>query len=91
MERRARTGHHFGFRKLAEDGPLSIAEECRGLARVSLSQASVKGDDQGSLRLEKKRHGRSRDDVAVAGTLAAGAMLRMMSRPRRPMRSMIVA
>ena len=80
------------FRKIAEDGPLSIAEECRGLARVSLSQASVKGDDQGSLRLEKKRHGRSRDDVAVCATLAAGALVREMSRPaRRPMRSMIVA
>lgn len=80
-----------GFRKLCEDGPLSIAEECRGLARVSLSQASVKGDDQGSLRLEKKRHGRSRDDVAVCATLAAGALVREMSRPaRRPMRSVIV-
>ena len=72
------------FRKLAEDGPLAIAPESRALARVSLSQASVKGDDQGSLRLEKKRHGRSRDDVAVAGTLAAGALVRMMSRPARP-------
>ena len=80
------------FRKIAEDGPLSIAEECRGLARVSISQASVKGDDGGSLRLEKKRHGRSRDDVAVCATLAAGALVREMSRPaRRPMRSMIVA
>ena len=80
------------FRKIAEDGPLSMTEECRGLARVSLSQASVKGDDQGSLRLEKKRHGRSRDDVAVCATLAAGALVREMSRPaRRPMRSMIVA
>ena len=73
-----------GFRKLCEDGPLSIAPECRALARVSFSQASVKGDDQGSLRLEKKRHGRSRDDVAVAGTLAAGALVREMNRPKKP-------
>ena len=73
-----------GFRKLCEDGPLSIAQECRGLARVSFSQASVKGDDQGSLRLEKKRHGRSRDDVAVCATLAAGALVRELSRPSKP-------
>ena len=72
------------FRKLCEDGPLAIAPECRALARVSLSQASVKGDDQGSLRLEKKRHGRSRDDVAVAGTLAAGSLVRQLARPSRP-------
>lgn len=72
------------FRKLAEDGPLAIAPECRALARVSLSQASVKADDQGSLRLEKKRHGRSRDDVAVASTLAAGSLVREMSRPKKP-------
>lgn len=72
------------FRKLAEDGPLSIAPECRALARVSLSQASVKADDQGSLRLEKKRHGRSRDDVSVAATLAAGSLVREMNRPSAP-------
>ena len=72
------------FRKLAEDGPLSIVPECRALARMSLSQASVKGDDQGSLRLEKKRHGRSRDDVAVCATLAAGALVRELSRPSKP-------
>ena len=72
------------FRKLAEDGPLSIAPECRALARVSLSQASVKSDDGGSCRIEKKRHGRSRDDVAVAGTLAAGSLVRQLARPSRP-------
>ncbi len=73
------------FRKLAEDGPLSIVPQCRALARVSLGQAHVKSDDQGSLRIEKKQHGRSRDDVAVAATLAAGEVVRrarVMPRPR---------
>ena len=78
-----------GFRKLVADGPLSIAPECRGLARVGLSQATVASDDQGSTRLVKRRHGRSRDDVAVAGVLAAGALVR--AKPvRRPRRSALV-
>ena len=46
-----------GFRRLVADGPLSIAEECRGLARLGLSQAVVHSDDQGSVRLAKRRHG----------------------------------
>ena len=70
------------FRKLVADGPLSIVEECRALAAVSLSQATVASDDQGSVRLQKRRHGRSRDDVAVAGVLAAGALVRDMRRPQ---------
>ena len=61
------------FRRLIVDGPLSIAHECRKLAFVSLSQTAVLSDSQGSVRLRKSRTGRSRDDVAVAGVLAAGA------------------
>ena len=72
-----------GFRKLVADGPLSITPECRALAAVSLSQATVASDDQGSVRLQKRRHGRSRDDVAVAGVLAAGALVRDLGRPQR--------
>ena len=71
-----------GFRKLVHDGPLSIVVECRALARVSLGQAVVKSDDQGSVRIHKKRYGRSRDDVAIAGVLAAGALVRALGRPR---------
>ncbi len=67
-----------GFRRLVADGPLSIAPECRGLARVSMSEAKVESDRQGSVRLRKSRHGRSRDDVAVAGVLATGALVRML-------------
>ena len=81
-----------GFRKLVADGPLSVAEECRALARVGLSQAVVHSDDQGSVRLAKRRHGRSRDDVAAAGVLAAGALARVLAqglpRPRWRYRGM---
>ena len=74
-----------GLRRLVADGPLSIAPECRALARVGLSQAVVHSDDQGSVRLAKRRHGRSRDDVAAAGVLAAGALARVLAKgtPRR--------
>ena len=73
-----------GFRALVKDGPLSITAESKALARLGMSQAKVAGDDQGSVRLQKKRHGRSRDDVAVAGVLAAGAYARVMSKAQRP-------
>ena len=78
------------FRKLVQDGPLSVAPESRVLASVSLSQATVVSDDQGSVRLQKKRHGRSRDDLAVAGTLAAGAIVRAASRPAQRRRRFAV-
>ena len=68
------------FRQLVKDGPLSLVPECRALAQVSIGQASVLSDDQGSVRLQKRRHGRSRDDVAVAGVLAAGALVRELRR-----------
>ena len=74
------------FRKMALDGPLSIAPACRALVRVALSQAAVRSDDSGSVRLVKERQHRARDDVAVAGVLAAGAWWRAQSRPARPLR-----
>ena len=73
-----------GFRQLTKDGPLSIAPECRSLARVALGQASIVADDQGSVRLKKKKHDRSRDDVAVAATIAVGALARKLRKPERP-------
>ena len=77
-----------GFRKLVADGPLSVAEECRALARVGLSQAVVHSDDQGSVRFAKRRHGRSRDDVTAAGILACGALSTSLAKgpPRRTWR-----
>ena len=68
------------FRRLVADGPLSIVPEGRALATLALSQASVVSDDQGSVRIQKKRHGRSRDDVAVCAVLAAGALVRLLGR-----------
>ena len=80
------------FRRLVADGPLSIVPEGRALARVGLSEASVQSDDQGSVRLVKRRAARSRDDVAVAAVLAGGALVRMLGRRprRRPRRTALV-
>ena len=71
------------FRQMVQDGPLAVAEECRALASVSIAQAAVKADDSGSVRLVKRAGRRSRDDVAVAGTLAAGEIVRRAGRPKR--------
>lgn len=78
-----------GFRRLVMDGPLSVVPECRALVRVGLSQAAVHSDAKGNAGIEKARHGRSRDDVAVAGVLAGGAVARALARGsvRRPLRS----
>ena len=76
-----------GFRKLVADGPLSMASHCRDLARVGLGQAVIATDDQGSVRLQKRRHNASRDDVPAAGVLACGALARALARgPVRRMR-----
>ena len=69
------------FRSFVKDGPLSLVPECVPLARLGMSQASVENDRQGSVRLRKRRTGRSRDDVAVAGVLACGGLARSLSRP----------
>ena len=69
-----------GFRRLVADGPLSIDPASRNLARVGLSQAIVAGDDQGSVRLQKRRAHMSRDDVAVSGVLACGELARLLAR-----------
>ena len=71
------------FRQLVGDGPLSVAPTCSRLAKLALSQTKVRSES-GSARLEKRKHGRSRDDVAVAGVLAAGAMVRHRRRPQGP-------
>ena len=68
-----------GFRRLIADGPLSIVEQCRTLAKFALSQAVVL-EDEGNLRVSKKRKWKSRDDVAICGTLAGGALARQLAR-----------
>ena len=72
------------FRRLTLDGPMSIVEKCRLLARMSLSQASVRSEE-GNVRVEKKRGRRSRDDIAIAGTLAAGELVRLINKPVVPL------
>ena len=77
------------FRELVKDGPMSIAPECRALAGVSIAQAAVQVDGD-SVRVVKRAGRRSRDDVAVAGVLAAGELARRLRRPtRRAPRSML--
>jgi len=69
----------LGLRKLVADGPLSIVPQCRTLARFALSQAVVL-EDEGNLRVSKRRKWKSRDDVAICATLAGGALARHLAR-----------
>lgn len=68
------------LRKFAKDGPLSVEEGSRLLLSASLSAATVKTDDGGSVRLTKSKHNTARDDVAAALVLvlvlAAGYLSR---------------
>ena len=66
------------LRKLARDGPLSVVKDSRLLLATSLSRARVINDDSGNTRLLKRgTNNISRDDVAAALLLAAGAVERM--------------
>ena len=65
------------LRKLVKDGPFVVDADSRLLVAASLSAAFVKTDDQGSFRLVKKSTANtSRDDVAAALVLVAGAFMR---------------
>lgn len=66
------------LRRLAADGPLSVANSgTRALMEASLSVATVKNDDQGSVRLVKRgNNNQARDDASAAAVLAAGELLR---------------
>ena len=69
------------LRKMAKDGPMSIDGDSRLLLATSLSRARVVNDDAGNVRMVK--HGsnnQSRDDVAAALVLAAGAVERLPKR-----------
>ena len=71
-------------REFARDGGLSFEESSRGLLSLGLSQAAVRYDDSGNCRIVKRRGDSSRDDVAVALSLAAGEALRRLRRPPPP-------
>ena len=65
------------LRQMALDGPLAVDAGSQALLATSLSQAMVKSDDQGNVRLVKKgNNNTSRDDVAQGLVLAAGALAR---------------
>ena len=79
------------LRRLAADGPLSIETESRMLLAASLAVAFVKSDDQGSVRLVKRgTNNESRDDVAAALVLAAGALDRRLRMPKRTMKWAVI-
>ena len=70
------------LRSHTKDGPFSIDKSSRSLLEASLSVAAVKNDDQGSFRLIKRTaNNESRDDVAAAFCLAAGAFARTSDGP----------
>ena len=72
------------LRKLARDGPLSVAEGSRLLLAASLSAAWVQSDDAGNTRLVKRgTNNEARDDAAAALLLAAGLHVRVANRPAR--------
>ena len=60
-------------RSKVKDGPFAVDKSSRSLLEASLAVATVKNDDQGSVRLIKRTsNNESRDDVAAAFCLAAG-------------------
>ena len=71
------------LRKMAKDGPLSVAPTSAPLLEASLAVASVKNDDSGNVRPQKRgSNNTSRDDVAFALTLGAGAHQRRSKAPQ---------
>ena len=77
-------------RRLALDGPLSVAHDTRALLTASLAASRVESDAQGSLRLIKRgTNNTGRDDAVVALALAAGAHTRRRRAARGFVRSLI--
>ena len=79
------------LRRFAADGPMAADPISAPLIEASLSVSMVKNDDQGSTRLAKRdpANNTGRDDVAVALTLAAGAVSRLPTAPRAAYLGMI--
>ena len=73
-----------GLRKMAKDGPLTVARSSRKLLTASLAVAMVQPDDAGNVRMVKRgTQNTARDDVAAALVLAAGAWERAPKAQRR--------
>ena len=72
-----------GLRRMAKDGPLSVDPGSAPLLEASLSVAMVKNDESGNVRLLKRgSNNQSRDDVAAALALGAGAHQRRSKAPK---------
>ena len=63
-------------RTLGHDGGLAVTPESRRALMMAFSETEVENDDDGNVRLTKRRRGRSRDDLCVALVMAAGAVAR---------------
>ena len=81
MERGNR--RHNQFSKTGSRQQFKHCKKSIPILDISLSEAVIQGDDQGSLRVRKRRGMKSRDDVAMAGVLAAGAFERDARAPAR--------
>ena len=78
------TSDILALRKLVADGPINVQEESRELLTASLSVATAKTDQSGNIRLVKSSNNTARDDACAALILGAGALSRVLSRPKRP-------
>ena len=59
-----------------------VAESSRPLLAAAMSEAMVKNDDQGNVRLSKNgSNNTARDDVAAGLVLIAGVYARAMEKP----------
>lgn len=79
------------LRRVAADGPLSIAPDSRSLVEASLAASMVENDTSGNTRLRKRgTNNQARDDVAAAWVLAAGAYERASRVQTKPLKTAIV-
>ena len=70
------------LRSKTKDGPFAVAECSRDLLAASLSVTTVRNDDSGNTRIEKKgSQNCARDDVSSALALAAGLFVRSERTP----------
>ena len=70
------------LRKMCKDGPMSIDAASVPLLEASFGVASVKNDDAGNVRLQKRgSNNESRDDVAAALVIGAGMHQRRSKSP----------
>ncbi len=77
------------FRKSALDGALAIEPRSKRMVELGLSHSEIESDTSGNVRMIKTHGERSRrDDVIMAGLMAAGAVSRMP--PERPYRVVLV-